>query len=63
MVLNLDGSRIGIVIIYPNNIPLRILFEIRPRCSKNEIKYEALLAGLETLIDLGAKNVLIMRDS
>lgn len=54
---HVHGSRIGIVIISLNNMPLIILFEIRPACSNNETKYEALLTSLETLIDLSVKHV------
>ena len=53
---------IGVVLISPNNTPVKILFKIKPFCSNNETKYEALKVGLETLLNLGAKHVLIKGD-
>ena len=42
---------------------MKIFFEIKPLCSNNEAKYEALTITLETLLILGAKHVLIRGDS
>ena len=39
-----------------------ILFKIKPLCSNNEAKYEALIVGLKTLLNLGARHVLIKGD-
>ena len=64
-VLYFDGSKhvngvgIGVVLISPNNAPVKILFEIQPLCSNNEVEYETLIMGLETLLNLGAKHILI----
>jgi len=41
---------------------VKILFEIQPVCSNNEAEYETLIFGLETLLNLGAKNILIRGD-
>ena len=67
-VLYFDGSKhvngvgIGVVLISPNNTPVQILFKIQPLCSNNEAKYKDLIVGLETLLNLGAKHVLIKGD-
>jgi len=58
-----NGFGIGIVIISPKDIPIRVLFKIKPQCLNNEAKYEALIVGLEALISLWAKLVLIRGDS
>jgi len=42
---------------------MRILIEIKSLCSYNEAEYEALVVGLETLLNLGAIHVLITGDS
>jgi len=67
-VLYFDGSKhvngvgIGVVLISPNNTPVKILFEIQSLCSNNEVEYEALIMGLEMLLNLGAKHILIRGD-
>lgn len=45
------------MIISPKNMPTKFLFQIKASCLNNETEYEALIAGLETLVSLGAKNV------
>jgi len=42
---------------------LKILFDIQPVCSNNQAEYEALIFGLETLLNLGAKHVMTRGDS
>jgi len=54
-----NGAGIGVVLISTNNTPMTILFEIQLVCSNNEAEYGALILGLETLLNLGAKHVLI----
>lgn len=67
-ILYFDGSQtneslgVGILIVSPNNVPTKLLFEIKPVCSNNEAKYEALITGLETLMNLGIRNVIVRGD-
>ncbi|XP_057444291.1 uncharacterized protein LOC130736477 [Lotus japonicus] len=57
------GSGIGMLIISPRGIPTKFMFRIRENCSNNETEYEALISGLEILLALGAKNVVLKGDS
>jgi ribonuclease HI len=58
-----NGIDIGIVIISPDNTTTKHKFRINQFCSNNEAEYEALITGLEILLELGAKNVEIKGDS
>jgi ribonuclease HI len=58
-----NGTGVGIFIISPLNIPIKFKYKINGTCSNNEVEYEALTMGLEMLLGLGAKNVVIKGDS
>ena len=57
------GARAGIVIITPEGIRLEHSFRLGFRASNNEAEYEALLAGLRAILDLGSLEVEVYLDS
>ena len=57
------GAGAGIVIITPEGIRLEHSFRLGFRASNNEAEYEALLAGLRAVLDMGAREVKIYSDS
>ena len=57
------GVGAGIVIITPEGIRLEHLFRLGFKASNNEAEYEALIAGLKTALDLGARDVEVYSDS
>ena len=54
---------VEIVIITPERIRLEHSFRLRFRASNNKAEYEALLAGLRTVLNIGARDVEIYSDS
>ncbi|XP_058751478.1 uncharacterized protein LOC131624538 [Vicia villosa] len=58
-----NGTNIGGIIISPDGIPAEFKYSIYGMCTNNEAEYEALITGLELLLELGARNVEIMGDS
>ena len=54
---------VEIVIITPERIRLEHSFRLRFRASNNEAEYEALLVGLRTVLNMGARDVEIYLDS
>ena len=57
------GTKAGIVVITPEGIKLEHSFRLGFKASNNEAEYEALLAGLRVILDLGAKEVEVYLDS
>ena len=57
------GFGAGIVIITPEGIRLEHSFRLGFRASNNEAEYEALLAGLRAILDLGALEVEVFSNS
>ena len=60
---NALGTKAGIVVITPEGIKLEHSFRLGFKASNNEAEYEALLAGLRVILDLGAKEVEVYLDS
>ena len=58
-----SGVGAGIVVITPKGIKLENSFRLGFKASNNEAEYEALLARLKVVSDLGAKEVEIYSDS
>ncbi|KAL1294512.1 hypothetical protein AAHE18_19G146400 [Arachis hypogaea] len=58
-----DGAGVGILIISPEGVPSEFLIELKYPCSNNMADYEALILGLEILIEKGALEVQILGDS
>ena len=56
-------ARAGVVVITPEGIKLEHSFKLGFKVSNNEIEYEALLAMLRVVSDLGAKEVEVDSDS
>ena len=53
----------GIVIISQKGIKTTLSFNLAFKCTKNQAEYEALVIGLEILMELGAQEVHIIGDS
>ena len=58
-----NGTGVGLLIISPDKIPTKFKYKVEGLCSNNKAEYEALIAGLEILLELGATRVEIMGDS
>ena len=57
------GASVGIVIITSEGIRLKHSFRLGFKAFNNEAEYEALIAGLKTALDLGARNVEVYSNS
>ena len=68
-ILKFDGSSIensasiGIVIISPRGVKTILSFNMAFGCTNNQAEYEALVIDLKILLDLGEKDVRVIRDS
>jgi len=58
-----NGTGIGIMILSPQNVLIKFKFRLNQFCSNNEAEYEALITGLEILLETEAKCVEIKGDS
>ncbi|XP_059658828.1 uncharacterized protein LOC132305167 [Cornus florida] len=58
-----EGSGAGIVIISPTGNQILFSFFLDFRCSNNQAEYEALIIGLEILLEMTVKDVHIVEDS
>ena len=58
-----SGARAEIVVITPEGIKLEHSFKLGFKASNNKAEYEALLAKLRVVLDLGAKKVEVYLDS
>ena len=54
---------VGIVIISQKGVKTILSFNLAFKCTNNQDEYEALVIGLEILLELGAQEVHIIRDS
>ena len=54
---------VGIVIISPKGIKTTLSFNLAFKCTNNQAEYEALVIGLEILLELGEQEVHIIGDS
>ena len=67
-ILKFDGSSMEksagakIVIISPKGIKTTLSFNLAFKCTNNQVEYEALVIGLEILMELGAQEVHIIGD-
>ena len=57
------GAKARIVIITPEGIRLEHSFRLGFMASNNEVEYEALLAGLRAVLNLGAREVEVYSNS
>ena len=60
--LSAMGAGAGIVIITPKGIRLEHSFRLGFKAFNNEAEYEALIVGLKTAFDLGARDVEVYSD-
>ncbi|XP_059654491.1 uncharacterized protein LOC132301237 [Cornus florida] len=58
-----EGSGAGIVLISPTGNQISFSFFLDFRCSNNQAEYEALIMGLEILLEMAVKDVHIVGDS
>ena len=67
--LNFDGSRttygagVGVILESPMGIKTQMAFKLEGNYSNNQIEYEALIIGLEILLEMGIKSVEVYGDS
>jgi ribonuclease HI len=47
----------------PQGVKTQLTFRVEKVCSNNQVEYEALVLGLEILLQMGIKNVTVFGDS
>ena len=60
---NSDGAGAGIVIQSPRYRRTEMSFNFDFNCTSNQVEYEALIIGLEILLEIGSSTVHIKGDS
>ena len=60
---SLIGAGVRIVITTPEGVWLEHSFRLGFRASNNEVEYKALLVGMRTILDMGARDVEVYSDS
>ena len=58
-----DGQGIGNVLISPNNVVYETSIRLEYHCTNNQAEYEALLSGLQNLVDIGVNDIDVFDDS
>jgi ribonuclease HI len=58
-----EGQGIGCVIISPHGVEYELSIRLEFKCTNNQPEYEALLTGLETLVELGVLRAEVFGDS
>ena len=52
-----QGAGVGIVLESPQGVKTQLAFRIEKVCSNNQVEYEALVLGLEILLQMGIKKM------
>jgi ribonuclease HI len=58
-----QGAGVGIILESPQGVKTQLAFRVEKVCSNNQVEYEALVLGLEILLQMGIRNVEIFGDS
>ena len=58
-----EKAGIRVVLVSPLGEPFQFLAKLNEYCTNNQAEYEALILGLETLLDMGVTHVSIKGDS
>jgi ribonuclease HI len=57
------GCGIGCILVSPNGVTHELSVRLEFSCTNNQVEYEALVSGLEWLIDMGVKHIEAFGDS
>jgi ribonuclease HI len=58
-----QGAAVGIILESPQGVKTQLAFRVEKVCFNNQVEYEALVLGLEILLQMGIKNVEVFGDS